>query len=109
MTQIQIQPGHIARHTPRGAGAQGRGAAIIDVAQDLLLRHLSKIGLAEKFASNAKSDALRGEHRREDSTAQPHNHRTRYVRLELDYEDKCNRSLFGYQSHQKACRLKDLG
>ena len=50
MTQIQIQPGHIARHTPQGAGAQGRGAAIIDVAQDLLLRHLSEIGLADKLA-----------------------------------------------------------
>ena len=47
MRQIQIQPGHIARHTPQGAGAQGRGAAIIDVAQDLLLRHLSEIGLTE--------------------------------------------------------------
>ena len=50
MTQIQIQPGHIARHTPQGAGAQGRGAAVIDVAQDLLLRHLSEIGLADKLA-----------------------------------------------------------
>jgi predicted nucleotidyltransferase component of viral defense system len=50
MTQIQIQPGHIARHTPQGAGAQGRGAAIMDVAQDLLLRHLSEIGLADKLA-----------------------------------------------------------
>jgi len=50
MTQIQIQPGHIARHTPQGAGAQGRGAAIIDIAQDLLLRHLSEIGLADKLA-----------------------------------------------------------
>jgi len=50
MTKIQIQPGHIARHTPQGAGAQGRGAAIIDVAQDLLLRHLSDIGLADKLA-----------------------------------------------------------
>ena len=50
MTQMKIQPGHIARHTPQGAGAQGRGAAIIDVAQDLLLRHLSEIGLADKLA-----------------------------------------------------------
>ena len=49
MTVIQIQPGHIARHTPQGAGSQGRGAAIIDVAQDLLLRHLSQIGLADKL------------------------------------------------------------
>ena len=49
MNQVQIQPGHIARHTPQGAGSQGRGAAIIDVAQDLLLRHLTDIGLAEKL------------------------------------------------------------
>ena len=48
-TQIQIQPGHIARHTPHGVGSQGRGAAIIDVAQDLLLRHLFQIGLANKL------------------------------------------------------------
>ena len=49
MNQVQIQPGHIARHTPQGAGSQGRGAAIIDVAQDLLLRYLAEIGLAEKL------------------------------------------------------------
>jgi len=49
MNQVQIQPGHIARHTPQGAGSQGRGAAIIDVAQDLLLRYLTEIGLAEKL------------------------------------------------------------
>ena len=34
---ISIQPGHIARHTPRNAGAQGREAAVVDIAQDLLL------------------------------------------------------------------------
>ena len=33
---INITPGHIARHTPRFAGAQGKEAAIIDIAQDLL-------------------------------------------------------------------------
>ena len=49
MIQSQIQPGHIARHTPQGAGSQGRGAAIIDVAQDLLLRYLSQIGLADRL------------------------------------------------------------
>ena len=32
-------------HTPRGTGAQGREAAIIDVAQDLLLRHLHDMGI----------------------------------------------------------------
>jgi len=49
MNQIQIQPGHIARHTPQGAGSQGRGAAIIDVAQDLLLKYFTEIGLVEKL------------------------------------------------------------
>ena len=29
---ISIQPGHIARHTPRNAGAQGREAAVVDIA-----------------------------------------------------------------------------
>ena len=42
--QISIQPGHIARHTPRNAGAQGREAAVVDVAQDLLLRELQENG-----------------------------------------------------------------
>lgn len=32
---MNIRAGHIARHTPRGAGAQGREAAVVDVAQDL--------------------------------------------------------------------------
>ena len=42
--EISIQPGHIARHTPRNAGAQGREAAVVDIAQDLLLRcQLSRI------------------------------------------------------------------
>lgn len=40
MSRINIQPGHIARHTPRNAGAQGREAAVVDVAQDLLLQRL---------------------------------------------------------------------
>ncbi|MDR1387898.1 MAG: nucleotidyl transferase AbiEii/AbiGii toxin family protein [Propionibacteriaceae bacterium] len=40
MSQVAINPGHIARHTPAGSGAQGRDAAIVDIAQDLLLRHL---------------------------------------------------------------------
>ena len=47
---ISLQPGHIARHTPRGAGSQGREAAVIDIAQDLLLRHLADEGLLDSFA-----------------------------------------------------------
>ena len=38
--RITITAGHVARHTPRGAGAQGRDAALVDIAQDLLLRDL---------------------------------------------------------------------
>jgi predicted nucleotidyltransferase component of viral defense system len=38
--QISITAGWIARHTPTGAGAGGRDAAVIDIAQDLLLRDL---------------------------------------------------------------------
>lgn len=47
---ISIQPGHIARHTPRNAGAQGREAAVVDVAQDLLLRHLHDEGILDGVA-----------------------------------------------------------
>ena len=47
---INIQPGHIARHTPRNAGAQGREAAIVDIAQDLLLRHLHDVGILDRVA-----------------------------------------------------------
>lgn len=42
-----ITAGWIARHTPPGAGAGGRDAAIIDVAQDLLLRELHARGTLE--------------------------------------------------------------
>jgi predicted nucleotidyltransferase component of viral defense system len=37
---LNITAGLIARHTPAGAGSGGRDAAIIDIAQDLLLRDL---------------------------------------------------------------------
>lgn len=37
---VTLTPGWIARHTPRNAQAGGRDAAIIDIAQDLLLRDL---------------------------------------------------------------------
>lgn len=47
---ISIQPGHIARHTPRNAGAQGREAAVVDIAQDLLLRRLHDEGLLDGVA-----------------------------------------------------------
>jgi predicted nucleotidyltransferase component of viral defense system len=44
-----IKIGHIARHTPKGAGVQGREAAIIDIAQDLLLVHLKKCGILDRI------------------------------------------------------------
>lgn len=47
---VNIQPGHIARHAPRNAGAQGREAAVVDIAQDLLLRQLHDDGLLEGVA-----------------------------------------------------------
>jgi predicted nucleotidyltransferase component of viral defense system len=47
---INIQPGHIARHTPPNAGAQGQEAAIIDIAQDLLLRYLDEEGILQAVA-----------------------------------------------------------
>jgi predicted nucleotidyltransferase component of viral defense system len=50
MTQMNIQPGHIARHTPRNAGAQGREAAVVDIAQDLLLQHLYESGVLDSVA-----------------------------------------------------------
>ena len=50
LQSININPGHIARHTPRSAGAQGKEAAIIDIAQDLLLRHLHERGMLDNLA-----------------------------------------------------------
>jgi predicted nucleotidyltransferase component of viral defense system len=45
VTAVALTAGWIARHTPRGAGAGGRDAAIIDIAQDLLLRSLHHSGV----------------------------------------------------------------
>lgn len=42
---VNLTIGHIARHTPTGSGAPGREAAIIDIAQDLLLAYLEENGL----------------------------------------------------------------
>jgi len=42
--EIAVTIGWIARHTPKGAGAGGREAAILDIAQDLLLRDLQFAG-----------------------------------------------------------------
>jgi len=50
MSDVTLTVGHIARHTPHGAGAQGRDAAIVDIAQDLLLRHLQAMGTLDALA-----------------------------------------------------------
>ena len=44
---IKLTEGYIARHIPSGSGAPGREAAIIDIAQDLLLAYLEDAGLME--------------------------------------------------------------
>lgn len=41
---VALTPGWIARHTPRNVPAGGRDAAIIDIAQDLLLRDMHERG-----------------------------------------------------------------
>ena len=44
---VKLTVGWIGRHTPKGAGAGGRDAAILDIAQDLLLRDLHEKGALE--------------------------------------------------------------
>jgi predicted nucleotidyltransferase component of viral defense system len=44
---VNITPARVVRHA---ASAQGRDAALIDIAQDLLLRHLDDIGLLVELA-----------------------------------------------------------
>jgi predicted nucleotidyltransferase component of viral defense system len=50
VNELNITIGHLARHTPPRAGAQGRDAAIVDVAQDLLLRHLHQANVLDALA-----------------------------------------------------------
>lgn len=45
----KLTPGHLARHAP-GRSTQGREAALIDVAQDLLLRELAEVGVLSTLA-----------------------------------------------------------
>lgn len=44
---ISLTLGWLGRHTPPGAGVDGRQAAVIDVAQDLLLRELHQRGVLD--------------------------------------------------------------
>jgi len=48
--RITLTIGWIGRHTPPGAGVDGRDAAIIDIAQDLLLRELHGRGVLDLLA-----------------------------------------------------------
>ena len=41
---VRLTQGHVLRHAP-AQSPQGRDAAVIDIAQDLLLRHLSERGV----------------------------------------------------------------
>jgi predicted nucleotidyltransferase component of viral defense system len=50
MGPITLTVGWISRHTPPGAGVDGRDAAVTDIAQDLLLRDLHKRGSLEALA-----------------------------------------------------------
>ena len=43
--EVRLTQGHVLRHAP-AQSPQGRDAAVIDIAQDLLLRHLSECGVA---------------------------------------------------------------
>lgn len=47
---VQITTAHVLRHTPRGARTQGREAAMVDIAQNLLLRELHDVGLMHDLA-----------------------------------------------------------
>lgn len=46
---INLTRAHVLRHTPPGARAQGHEAAVVDIAQDLLLRHLHQVGLMDEL------------------------------------------------------------
>lgn len=46
---IRLTPGHLLRHAP-AQSPQGRDAAVIDIAQDLLLRHLAEQGVLSLVA-----------------------------------------------------------
>ena len=48
--KVHLTEGYIARHTPMGGSAPGREAAVIDIAQDLLLSYLEDRGLMNNVA-----------------------------------------------------------
>jgi len=46
---IRLTQGHVLRHAP-AQSPQGRDAAVIDIAQDLLLRQLAEVGVLSLVA-----------------------------------------------------------
>lgn len=44
---VDLTPGYVAQHAPGGRSTQGREAALVDIAQDLVLRELHSAGLLE--------------------------------------------------------------
>lgn len=55
-SNITVTVGWIARHTPKGAGAGGREAAILDIAQDLLLRELHETGALDALVFKSRGE-----------------------------------------------------
>lgn len=91
---INLTLGWLGRHTPPGAGVDGRRAAVIDIAQDLLLRELHPAG---------------GEHRREGLASQPHYNGTRSLRPRMAGNAPARRGRFGHRSDPATRRAQDLG
>lgn len=60
MTQFapMLTPGYLARHAPSKT-AQGREAALIDVAQDLLLRELAESGVSPSPLSSTMMNSAK--------------------------------------------------
>lgn len=56
MPEVQLTIGHLLRHAPV-TSAMGREAAIVDVAQDLLLRHLFEQGVLDAVVLRGRNGA----------------------------------------------------
>ena len=65
MGPTTLTVGWISRHTPPGAGVDGRDAAVIDIAQDLLLRDLHEEAAPLQRRPHRRASTCR-RHRRND-------------------------------------------
>ena len=81
--QINVTDGWIARHTPKGAGSGGRDAAIIDIAQDLLLRELHTRGALKAIVFKGGNSTTKAVRRKQ---------RTLFARLGLQPRSRGRRS-----------------